>query len=75
MEENGQFLASVSRELATDSHVRHYNIMVNGNSTSIRLLGVVPSFYAKQMAQEAVMRLIARCNKEVQVKNELRVEG
>ena len=71
---NGRLLAAAQKELLLEPHVRAFAISVNYAGSAVRLTGLVPSFYIKQVAQEVVIRLLRQMNSDHTVDNAIRVE-
>lgn len=71
---NGRFLAAAQRELLLEPHIRALAISVDYAGTSVRLSGLVPSFYAKQLAQEVIIRLLRQMKSDQTVENAIEVQ-
>ena len=71
---NGHLLSAIRHELSSEPHIRYLLIDIDCTSTAIRLTGLVPNYYMKQLAQTVVLKLLNRMKSDQQVQNEIRVE-
>lgn len=72
--QNGELLAAAQRALLLESHTHSYAIRVDYAGSAVRLTGLVPSFYVKQVAQEVVIHLLWRINSNQVVENAIEVQ-
>ncbi|PQO46126.1 BON domain-containing protein [Blastopirellula marina] len=71
MQEVTAFASSLSNALSTSPHFSSRNVQFEGDEGRVVLKGTVGSYFHKQMAQEAVLRL----DGVHEVENQLEVNG